>query len=87
MSETACQVEAPAHHIRISDSINNIRSVVHQIKALKARLNNEPSGVCGGEEKASEPSFIDVLTQTPDHIITQCNEANDILAEINQMLF
>lgn len=88
MSNEPCNTASqPSHHIRIDNSVGNIRSVVIQIKALKARLNNEPQVGCEDVNKASEPSFIDVLTNTPDNIITECNTANQILSEIEEMLF
>ena len=88
MSNTPCGTTSKlAHHIAIYNSIDNVRSVAHQIRELKARLNNEPSGGCDEKVEVSEPSFIEVLTNTPDNIIAECNAANQILSEIEEMLF
>jgi len=76
------------HHIAIHNSIGNIHSIVRQLRILKNKLNNDSQPECGEDVvKAPEPSFMEVLNHTPDNIIAECNEAHQILAEIEDMLF
>jgi len=88
MQETANTPCNQPNHIAIHNSIDNIRLLVSQLRALKNRLTGAPSEPCGEDvNNASEPSFIDVLNHAPDNIITECNEASQILDEIKGMLF
>lgn len=88
MQETACAPRPNPNHIDIHDSINNIRTVVRQLNAFKNRLKGEEQPPLGEKEtKASEPSFIEVLNATAGTVRSECDQANQILAEIQDMLF
>lgn len=88
MQDTACSPKQEPNHIDIHNSINNLRTVVRQLKAFKDRLNGESQPTLGeSETKAQEPSFIEVLNGTAGSIRGECDQANQILEEINNMLF
>lgn len=85
------QCKPSQHHIAIYESIDSIRSVIHQLNNLRDRITgdfyNKADEIAQEKDKPPTPSFINVLNQTPDQIRAECNEADRIIQEIREMLF
>jgi len=92
MNSEPCSTEIRQEkHIALDEAIGFIQYVEEQLRGLRDRLHPTPSaevnGCCVESVKRSPPCFVDVLDAAPERITDKCNSLQELIDQIEGLLF